>query len=136
MLSNASFLKSYKRLLPVVQWLSTFNVSVVNEVFFFKASQRSGNQSSLTSLLLLSVKLKVFADVFCAKPSNTPRYRKSDPIQDMPSSNSFIVRFNVVINLFSDNPVWNPLEAAHSVPLPSKSLPSDRVTVRVVNGRT
>ena len=88
---------------------------MVNEEFFFKASQRPGNQSSPTFLLLLSVRLNVVTDVFCAKPSNTPRRCRKDPISDMPSLNSFIVRLNVVIVLLFKNPFLKLLSVSTKV---------------------
>ena len=44
LLNPQRLLKLYKRLIPVAHRLLTFNLSVVNEVFSFKASQRSRNQ--------------------------------------------------------------------------------------------
>ena len=87
LLSTKSLLKSYKRLSPLAQLLLTFNLSVVNEEFLFTALQRPGNQSSLTSLLLLSVRLNAVIDVFCAKPSKTSSALKISSISDTPSPN-------------------------------------------------
>ena len=70
-----------------------------------KVLERTGNQSSVTSLLLLSVRLNVLTDVLYAKPPNTPKRRRNWGINDSPSPYSFIVTFNVVIDLFLHSPL-------------------------------
>ena len=82
-------------------------------MFFFKASQRPGNQSSLTSLPPLSVRLNVVTDVYFAKNWNTPETSKTPDIFDVPSPYSFIVRFHVVINVFTGNSMEENRRSAH-----------------------
>ena len=81
-----SLLKSYKRLSFEAQWLLTFNLSVVNEELFTKQSQSSGNQSSLTSVQTLNVRLSVVNDVFSAEPiSSCQEYLPNLPPSRSPS---------------------------------------------------
>ena len=98
-----SLLKSYMRLSFVAQWLLTFNLSVVNEELFTKQSQSFGNQSSLTSLQMLIVRLRVVNDAFSAELILSAQNR-SLPSRRSPSEYSFAIRVSVVNELFLDKP--------------------------------
>ena len=65
---NRTLLESYIRLLLEAQRLLTCNLTVLREEqFIIKKSQKLGNQSSLPSLRMLTVRLRSVNDVFFGK---------------------------------------------------------------------
>ena len=71
---NRSSLKSYIRLLPVEQRLLTCNLTVLREEqSLIKKLQNVGNQSSLTSMRMLTVRLSSVNDEFSGNISRLNR---------------------------------------------------------------
>ena len=84
----------------------TFNLSVVNEELFTKQSQSFGNQSSLTSLQMLIVRLSVVNDVLSAKSICSAQNERL-PFRRSPFEYSFAIRVSVVNELFFDKPLFS-----------------------------
>ena len=91
------------RLSFVAKWLLTFSLNVVNEELFTKQSQSFGNQSSLTSLQMLIVRLSVVNDALSAEPILSAQNERL-PFRRSPSEYSFAIRVSVLNELFFDKP--------------------------------
>ena len=91
------------RLSFVAKWLLTFSLNVVNEELFTKQSQSFGNQSSLTSLQMLIVRLSVVNDVLSAEPILSAQDERL-PFRRPPPEYSFAIRVSVLNEFFFDKP--------------------------------